>query len=81
MPAGDMTGPLGVGPMTGRGFGPCARGVSIRRNCQRGLGKYFGWKTYLTEEEQIKDLEAYRQALQEEIEDIEKAISSLQKNK
>ena len=24
MPAGDRTGPLGMGPMTGRGFGYCA---------------------------------------------------------
>ncbi|HSH36299.1 DUF5320 domain-containing protein [Schnuerera sp.] len=27
----DGTGPLGMGPMTGRGFGPCGAGSFIRR--------------------------------------------------
>ena len=29
MPRFDGTGPMGRGPMTGRGFGPCGRGRAI----------------------------------------------------
>lgn len=28
MPRGDGTGPMGQGPQTGRGFGPCGTGAS-----------------------------------------------------
>ncbi|SHL05638.1 hypothetical protein SAMN02745216_04536 [Desulfatibacillum alkenivorans DSM 16219] len=35
MPGGDGTGPLGNGPLTGRGAGFCGRGV---RSAGRGLG-------------------------------------------
>lgn len=79
MPAGDMTGPLGMGPLTGRGFGPCGRGMGTRRGCRRGLGRYFGWGAPMTKEEQIKDFESYKKALGEELEDIDKALSSLKK--
>lgn len=57
MPGGDRTGPMGAGPMTGRGFGFCAganvpgygvgfgrgRGFSRRRWFGRGFGPGFGW--------------------------------------
>lgn len=85
MPALDKTGPQGMGPQTGRGFGPCGSGVSqgmgVRggMGCRRGLGRYFGWNPPVTKEEQIKDAEAYRQALQEELEDTEKVLTSLKK--
>ncbi len=38
MPARDGTGPMGVGPMTGVGFGFCADGAG------RGLGRGMGWR-------------------------------------
>jgi len=38
MPGMDGTGPLGLGPMTGRGLGPCGRGLGWRRGLGRGLG-------------------------------------------
>ena len=37
MPCGDGSGPLGQGPMTGRGLGICGRG--FRRLFGRGYGK------------------------------------------
>jgi len=58
MPRGDGTGPLGLGPMTGRGFGYCAGyphpgyvvpgpGAGWRRNWWgRGLGWRRGWWGY-----------------------------------
>ena len=45
MPGGDGTGPLGMGPMTGRGAGPCA-GTDIPGSSNmppgRGRGMGFG---------------------------------------
>ncbi len=51
MPRGDGTGPIGLGPMTGRGAGYCA-GFAVpgfanfkgsRRFAGRGSGRGFGW--------------------------------------
>ncbi len=51
MPFGDGTGPLGLGPMTGRGLGYCAGrgrpgymtpGFGWGRG--RGFGRGFGWR-------------------------------------
>ncbi len=41
MPAKDGTGPLGKGPMTGRGLGPCNKGKKVFRG--RGLGRGKRW--------------------------------------
>ena len=49
MPGGDRTGPMGMGPMTGRGAGYCAgypdvipgRGLGLGRGLRRGRG-YMG---------------------------------------
>ncbi len=55
MPGGDGTGPLGLGPMTGRALGYCAGynmpgymnpgfGRGFRRFLGRGFGRGFGWR-------------------------------------
>lgn len=59
MPGGDQTGPLGQGPMTGRGLGYCAgynrpgyanpgpRGFFGRGfGFSRGFGRGFGWRRF-----------------------------------
>lgn len=80
MPAFDKTGPQGQGPMTGRGMGQCGVRQGMRMGfgrCQgygRGLGRYFAWNAPQTKEEQIEDLQSYKKALQEEIEEVEKAL-------
>ena len=71
MPGFDQTGPQGKGPLTGRGFGPCGRG--------RGLGRYFGWNVPQTKKEKVEDIQAYKKALLEEMEDLEKKLANLQK--
>lgn len=38
MPRGDGTGPLGMGPMTGRGMGVCGTSNANYYGCGRGLG-------------------------------------------
>ncbi|MCD6471852.1 DUF5320 domain-containing protein [Candidatus Aerophobetes bacterium] len=48
MPGGDRTGPLGLGPRTGRGFGYCAGfgapGFFRYRGRGGGFGRGFGWR-------------------------------------
>jgi len=87
MPALDKTGPQGQGSMTGRGLGSCGkgRGMGMRmgfgRCCGhgRGLGRYFGWNAPLTKEEQKKDLNEYKKALEEELEDVKKEEMNIEK--
>ncbi len=43
MPGMDGKGPAGQGPMTGRGLGPCGRGLARGRAPARGLGLGRGW--------------------------------------
>ena len=42
MPRGDGTGPLGRGPMTGKGMGPCAGNRNAEPESQSGLFSRFG---------------------------------------
>lgn len=82
MPAFDKTGPQGQGPLTGRGMGPCGQGRGFGRGmgfgrCRgygRGLGRYFGWNAPQTKEEKVEDLETYKKALEEEMEDLNKEL-------
>lgn len=83
MPLFDQTGPRGQGPMTGRGRGRCARGRGMGRGMGfgpkqgfgRGLGRYFGWNEPQTKAEKIADIEEYKKALKEELEDLEKEFA------
>jgi len=87
MPNRDKTGPTGAGPLTGRALGPCSGsrlnrgfgrgfGFGCGRGFGRGLGRYFGWNQPQSEEEQKQALVDYQKALKEELEDIEKELSS-----
>ena len=44
MPAQDRTGPQGQGPLTGRGLGPCGRGLARGRGFGMGRGRGMGRK-------------------------------------
>lgn len=85
MPGLDKTGPQGQGSMTGRGVGNCGSGKGLRmgfgrcRGYGRGLGRYFGWNAPQTKEEKLEDVEAYKKALQEEMEEVDKELTDLQK--
>ena len=57
MPGRDGTGPLGLGPRTGRGMGPCGRGLGrgFRGGFGRGYGRNAQMQTVeLSKEEQKK---------------------------
>lgn len=77
MPNFDKKGPRGTGPMTGRGFGPCGKGVGKSGRFGRGLGRRFGLGQPETEEDKKKALEEYKKALKEELEDVEKMEKEL----
>lgn len=77
MPRFDGTGPAGMGPRTGRGFGfcggygcPMGRGMGCCFNC--------GWPA--TKKAQAELLENYLENIQEEAEEIKKELEELKKN-
>ncbi len=43
MPYRNGTGPMGAGPLTGRGFGYCGAGFGFGRGFGMGMG--YGWRT------------------------------------
>ena len=73
MPRFDRTGPMGYGPMTGRGFGPCGRGLGFRR----GFGLRYAEPVALTKEEQKKILEAELKEIEAERKEIENKLKEL----
>jgi len=83
MPRFDRTGPQGMGPRTGRGFGPCGLGLGWRKTygAERGMGRYFGWRYPQTKQEQKDALLEYQKALQEELEDVKKELEEVGKEK
>lgn len=80
MPAFDGTGPSGMGPKTGWGFGPCGFGLGWRKRFGpgRGLGRYFAWNWPQTKKDQLEALKKYTKALKEELQDTEKELKELQ---
>jgi len=82
MPRQDGTGPSGQGPMTGRGLGPCGRGL------RRGFGRGMGWRCWgsgrmpyrevsFTEAEEKKLLEAELKEIELEKQEIQKRLKEL----
>ncbi|MBU0618754.1 DUF5320 domain-containing protein [Patescibacteria group bacterium] len=69
MPGFDGTGPRGMGPMTGRGCGPCSC-------CGYGRRSFFPrW----SQKNQAQDLKDYQACLKEELEAVEKELVELNK--
>jgi len=87
MPGQDRTGPMGQGPLTGRGFGPCGPGFGMRRGFGRGFGFGRGMgfgrgfcyaaPAALTEAEEKKILEAEMKEIEAEKQEIEKRLKEL----
>ena len=79
MPSGDRTGPLGEGPLTGRGLGPCGRGL------RRGFGRGYGFRAMgfdeveLSKEQKVKVLEAEKVELEAELTETNKKLKDLKK--
>jgi hypothetical protein len=85
MPRYDRTGPLGLGPRTGWGLGPCGLG----RGAGRGMGRgFWGWPEYypvypqnLSKKEELTLLEEQADTLQEEMKEIKERINELRAKK
>ena len=82
MPRLDKTGPMGVGPMTGRGFGPCGMGMRQGRRFGMGQGMRgcFRWSVPQTKKDQLSTLSDYKKALLEELKGIEEEQKELGKD-
>jgi hypothetical protein len=77
MPGQDQTGPLGLGPLTGRGFGPCGNGM--RRGFSRGCGRIGNPRFFagFTKDEEKKILEAELKEIDLEKQEIEKKLKEI----
>ena len=72
MPYQDGTGPLGRGPLTGRGLGPCGKGF------RRGFGRGFRREPInLSKQEERKILEAELKEIDLEKKEIEKKLKEV----
>jgi len=73
MPQLDKTGPMGEGPGTGRGFGPCGAGM------RRGWGCYlFGRRRFISPKNEMAALENEEKILEEELKAIREEKAALQ---
>ncbi len=86
MPRGDRTGPMGQGPVTGRGLGYCSGmdRIPVRgRGYGRGMGydRCYGfgpWPSY-SKENEVQALKNQAESLKRAQHDIEKRLSELEK--
>ncbi len=96
MPGFDGTGPLGLGPGTGRGLGPCfslgltrpRSGAAFSRWPGRSFGRGLGWRQWFrfayrqpTRSEEISDIKSYIQDLKAELKEAEKYLEDLEAKK
>lgn len=75
MPRFDETGPLGYGPRTGRGLGPC--GLGLRRGFY-GLGLR---RRVWTEKDELAALEEEEKILEEELKAVREEKQTLKTKK
>ena len=73
MPRLDRTGPLGYGPRTGRGMGPCGTGM--------GWGRGFGWRRFWTQKEEKEILADEAKDLEQELNAIKERLAQLKASK
>lgn len=74
MPRFDRTGPNGQGPLTGRGLGPCGRGIGFRQ----GFGRGFNFRQpQLTKKEEKEILEQELELTRQDIKAIEERLKKL----
>lgn len=84
MPAFDRTGPLGQGPRTGRGMGPCGggsafgRGQGFGRGLGRGRGRGLG---YGYSQPNADETKAYISDLEAELKDVKDYLKDLSTKK
>ncbi|MCK4555477.1 MAG: DUF5320 domain-containing protein [Candidatus Aenigmarchaeota archaeon] len=78
MPRRDGTGPMGYGPVTGRGLGPCGRGLAFGRGMGQGFGRRYIEPATLTKDEQKKILETELKQIDAEKQELEKRLKEME---
>jgi len=77
MPRQDGAGPMGQGPMTGRGMGPCGRGRrGFFGGAGYGMGCGAGYVVCPQRQITVEDLEDEKQALKNELTALEEEIKA-----
>lgn len=84
MPRQDKTGPMGMGPMTGRGMGPCVGGYGPGLGWGRGYGRVmcgWFWRKYqaLPKNEREDLLKSEVEDLKQELHMAEEELKKLKK--
>ena len=79
MPFRDQTGPMGQGPMTGRGLGPCGGGMGYGR----GYGRGMGWRRWVqpTAREEKEMIQEEMSVLKEQMKILEDRFKELKNKK
>lgn len=78
MPGRNGTGPLGMGPLTGRGLGPCGRGYFSYRRPRLGYGRGYYSVNENTDRSFLEDEKAMLEA---RLKEINETLEVLDKNK
>lgn len=76
MPNLDGTGPNGQGSMTGRGLGPCGRGLARGSGFGRGSGRRMGFNCPYAKPTK-EELQAELDALEQEKAKLQKELKAL----
>ncbi len=79
MPRFNGTGPMGQGPMTGRGFGPCGGGMRRGWGCGGGYG--YGFRRFISPKNELTALEDEEKMLEEELTAIREEKAALKGQK
>ena len=79
MPGYDRTGPMGQGPMTGRGMGSCPKGFGRGPGYRRGFGRGFGFRQRFTKTEEKEFLQEDLKELESETKAVKERLSELGK--
>jgi len=82
MPKLDGTGPMGQGPTTGRGMGPCGGGMAYgRQTSGRGLGWRRFWGHFpaltLSKKEEAEILSKEAETIEGELKNIKSRLAKL----
>ena len=80
MPRQDKTGPMGMGPGTGRGMGPCGGGLGKGRGFGRVMCGWH-WRQFqsLPKDEKKELLSGEIEDLKEELKMVEEELKELEK--
>jgi Family of unknown function (DUF5320) len=79
MPYYNGTGPMGRGPVTGRGWGPCGGGMRRGLNCRGGYG--YGMGRFISPQNERAALEEEEKILEEELAIVREEKAALEDRK